>query len=123
MRSDVRTGVARARGGVVRSGLQRVREDHQQSERDCYRQTRRQSRQKPETFFAAVGAGVSENSRLCRRGVAEPTQKRGTVARSVSVLFFRSLLWYIETSKGCFSVGAFGRAVWRPLERCNGLLY
>jgi hypothetical protein len=64
----------------------------------AYRQMRRQSRQKPLTFFAALCAGFSENSRLCRRGWQSRPKKRGTVALSASVLFFLSLLWYIETS-------------------------
>ena len=99
MRSDVRTGEATARGGVVRSGLQRVREECQTGGESVLPPDAPAKPAKTGNFFCRLGRRGFRKQPALPAGVAEPTKKAGDSGSSPpSVLFFRSLLWYIETS-------------------------
>src|SRR2546428_4738878 len=78
MRSNVRTGAATARGGVVWSGLQRVREECQTSGRDSLPPDAPDPPAKNGNFFGASWRWGFRKEPAGPAGVAEPTHGGNT---------------------------------------------
>src|SRR5712691_11714063 len=116
MRSNVRTGEATARGGVVRSGLQRVREDGQNRRRDALPPDAPAKAAKTGNFFLPPLAPGFPKTAGSAGEVGRADPKAGNCDAFRQRAFLSQPAVVHRDVQRLLQCGSFGLAVWGPLE-------